>query len=517
MRRIREILRLHYECALSLRDIARACRVGVATAHQVIDRARLANITWPLGPDVTDAALEKVMYLPPAAAKTRPEPDWTKVHEDLRRHKGMTLRLAWIEYRREHPTGLGYTQFCSHYRTITKSTDVTMHQVHVGGERMTVDYAGPTVPIVNRVTGEIVQAVVFVATLDASGYTYCEASRSQDVADFVAAHERAFAYFDGLTAVVVPDNLKSAVTHPDYYDPELNRTYADFATHYGIAIVPARVRRPKDKAKVERHVLLVEQAVLAPLRDRRFFSVAQANAAIRPLMEAMNHRPFQKLDGCRHSLYLSVDKPALRPLPQRPYEFARWPKARVNVDYHIEVDHNYYSVPFSHARKEVEVRLTAAAVEVFLGGQRIASHQRMSGKGHYSTVVEHMPSAHRRYKERTPSRLVQDGGKIGPNTQAFMEAIVEHRRHPEQAYRALLGVLRLGKTYPADRVEAAANVCLESKMYTSKEMRLVLQNATDRVPKGRSANTDVARPSHENVRGGAYFASSAQPGGGEGC
>jgi transposase len=517
MRRILEVLRLHYELGRSQREIALATNVSRTAIAELLDRSRRAAVTWPLPPDMTESALEDILYPRAQAKGGRPEPDWNWVHAELRRHKGVTLRLLWLDYRREHPDGLGYSQFCAHYQEVQKALKVTMRQVHPGGERMTVDYAGVPVPIIDRSTGEIHPAQVFVASLDASNYVFCEATWTQKSEDFIASHVRAFEYIGGITEVVTPDNLKSGVKDPDFYDPELNPTYADFAAHYGVAVLPARVRRPRDKAAVENAVLQVERFVLAPLRNRQFFSLGEANAAIRPLREELNHRPFQKLEGSRHSLYLQVDKPALRPLPDTPFEFAHHRRVRVNLDYHVEVEHNFYSVPHRLAHRPVDVRITAQTVEVLDRGERVASHVRVHGKGHYSTVTEHMPAAHQRYKERTPSRLVAEGRQIGDKTAAFMGAIAEHRRHPEQGYRAMLGVLRLGRRYEAARMEAAAGVCLESGIYSSRGMRLVLENATDRVAAKEREAAEVKRGPHPNVRGGPYYAEGPKNGGAGEC
>lgn len=516
MRRILEALRLHHEFHRSQREIALATNVSRTAIAELLARATRAGVTWPLPEGLTESALEDILYPRPKAERGRPEPDWNWVHQELRRQKGVTLHLLWLEHRREHPDALAYSQFCAHYHEIQKALNVTMRQVHAGGERTTVDYAGVPVPIIDRATGEIHPAQVFVASLDASDYIFCEATWSQQAENFIASHERAFAYFGGVTEILTPDNLKSGVTDADYYDPELNRTYADFAAHYGVAVVPTRVRKPRDKAAVENAVQQVERAILAPLRNHQFFSLAEANVAITRLREQLNHRPFQKLEGSRHSLYLKVDKPALRPLPKTPFEFARWKRLRVNLDYHVEVDHNFYSVPHHLAHKPVEVRITAQTIEVLSRGERVASHARAHGKGHYSTVTEHMPAAHQRYKERTPSRLVAEGRQIGEKTAAFMQAIAEHRRHPEQGYRAMLGVLRLGRRYDTTRMEAAADVCLQSSIYSSRGMRLVLENATDRLPTEDRKAASVAREPHANVRGKAYYADGNGKGG-AGC
>ena len=503
MRSIREVARLHFEFGRSQNDIARSVNIGRATVQEMLRRFSKAGLTWPLPPDLSDSQLEDMLYPQEGGAKF-PEPDWRYVHRELRR-RGVTLRLLWEEYREEHRDGLGYTQYCTHYRDVTSQLQVTMRQVHPAGERMFVDYAGMTVPIVDPQSGEIREAQVFVATLAASGYTYAEATWTQGEEDFINAHVRSLTFFDGVPRVFTPDNLKAGVTGADYYEPELNAAYLELARHYGAVIIPTRVRKPKDKAKCERSVLLVEEGILAPLRNRQFLSLGQANAAMRPLLDKLNHRNFQRLEESRYSLYLAIDKPALRPLPDSAYEFAQWRKARVNIDYHVEMDRHFYSVPFVHAHKEVDVRASERTVEVFLKGERIASHRRLYGAQRYATLDEHMPSAHRRYKNRKPSQLVEEAREIGLSTAALAEAILQAKAHPEQGYRTLLGILRLGKSYPRERMEAAAQICLNMNMYSSKSLQLILRNGTDRLQAQGRETPDAGVGEHENVRGPGYF------------
>jgi len=513
MRSIREVARLQFEFGLSQHDIARSVNIGRTTVREMLVRFREAGLTWPLPSDLSDSQLEDLLYPQEGAAKF-PEPDWRYVYRELRR-RGVTLRLLWQEHREEHPDGLGYTQFCAHYRDLTRQLEVTMRQVHPAGERMFVDYAGMTVTIVDPASGEIREAQVFVATLAASGYSYVEATWTQSQEDFIGSHVRALGFFDGVPRVIEPDNLKAGVTQPDYYDPEINQSYAEFARHYGVVIIPARVRRPKDKAKCERTVLLVEQGILAPLRNHRFLGLGQANLAMRPLLDKLNHRNFQRLEESRHSLYLAIDKPALRPLPDSAYEFAHWQKARVNIDYHIEVDHHYYSVPFIHAHKETDVRLTERTVEVFLKGERIASHVRLRGPQRYATLDEHMPSAHRRYKNRKPSQLVEEARQIGLSSATLAEAILQAKAHPEQGYRTLLGILRLGRRYPRERMEAAAQICLTMHIYSSKGLQLILRNGTDRIQAQDRETPDAGVGDHENLRGPGYFGPDASASSGD--
>lgn len=376
MRKIIEVLRLRNEGQLSYRAIARAVGIGHNTARDYIQRAEAAGLSWPLPLGITGEELEARLFPgPPPAHIERPLPDWPQIGRELRR-KGMTLLLLWQEYKTIHPDGYQYSRFCQLFREWQSKVDVVMRQRHVFGEKLFVDYAGQTMPVTDPETGDVFEAQIFVATLGASNYTYCEATRTQALPDWICAHVRAFDYFGGAPQIVVCDNLKSGVAKTCRYEPELNPTYQDLATHYGVAVLPARSRRPRDKAKVEVAVQHVERRVLARLRSRTFFSLAELNEAMRPLLEEVNERPFQKLEGSRRSLFEEHEQPALRPLPEHPYIFATWHKRQVGPDYHVEADGHYYSVPHRYARDDVDVRVAEATVEVFRRGQRIASHVR---------------------------------------------------------------------------------------------------------------------------------------------
>ncbi|MEW6439287.1 MAG: IS21 family transposase, partial [Pseudomonadota bacterium] len=392
-----------------------------------------------------------------------------KIHRELRR-KGVTLQLLWQEYKQDHPDGYQYSQFCEHYRRWRRTIDITMRQEHRAGEKLFVDWAGQTVGVVDSATGEIRQAYIFVAVLGASNYTYAEASWTQDLASWIAAHTRAFEFFGGTPAIIVPDNLTTGVSRPCRYEPDINPAYHDLAQHYGTVVIPARVRKPKDKAKVENGVLQVSRSILAELRNRTFFSLSELNQAIREGLETLNYRPFQKLEGSRYSHYISLDRPALKPLPTERYEFAQWKKARVNIDYHIEVDANYYSVPYQLIRRQVDVRLTSTTVEVLYKGKRVASHGRLYDKGRYSTVFEHRPPAHQKYLQWTPERLINWANTIGPDTAQMVQTIMRRRPVPEQGFRSCLGLFRLGKRYSPERLEAACARALALGAYSYKSV-----------------------------------------------
>lgn len=424
MRKIKDVLRLH-AAGHSQQQISRSCGIARSTVGEYLQRACRAGISWPLPAPLDEADLEQRLF-PPAPVDTVPPrgaPDWAVVHRELRR-KGVTLWLLWQEYKAVHPEGYQYTWFCQQYRAWVAKTDVVMRRTHRAGETLFVDYAGQTVAVINRTTGEIHQAQIFVAVLGASNYTYLEATWSQGLEDWLMAHVRAFEFFGGVPASVVPDNLKSGVHRPHRYEPDLNPSYAELAAHYGVAVIPARVRAPRDKAKVEAGVLVVERWVLARLRHRTLFSLEELNHTLRQLLTDLNERAFKKLPGSRRQWFETLERPALQPLPAERYVFAQWKRARVNIDYHIDVDRHYYSVPYPLVRQEVEVRISAQVVEVFHRGQRVACHRRNPAAGHHTTVTAHMPKAHRDYAEWTPQRLIRWAEQTGAHTATLVERIL---------------------------------------------------------------------------------------------
>ena len=503
MRKIKETLRLHYEMGMSMRSIARSLSVSISTVSGLIRRAKALGLSWPLKEDMDDQSLEALLYPGNVErSRKRPEPDCDYIHQELSK-KGVTLQLLWFEYKQRHPDGYQYSQFCGRYKKWRGGLDIVMRQQHRAGEKMFVDYAGQTVKVTDPVTGKVSEAQVFIAVLGASSYTYAEASWSQDLPSWIGAHCRAFEFFEGVPEIVTPDNIKAGVKGPDRYEPDLNPAYQDLAVHYGTVVIPARPRRPRDKAKVESAVQVVERWILAKFRNRTFFSLYELNEAIRKELEVLNLRPFQKLEGSRRSLFERLDRPALKPLPTKRYEFVQWKKARVNLDYHIEVDKNYYSVPYAYIHKEVEVRLTVGTVEILCHGQRIASHRRAYGKGRFTTDVSHMPKAHQKHLDRTPSRLIEEAEAIGPETADLVKSILEHRPHPEQGYRSCLGILRLARRYPKERMEAAAKRALRSGVFSYRSLQSILDHGLDRVP--LEPRPQPPSISHANVRGPQYF------------
>lgn len=512
MRKIREILRLK-NCGYGHKKIAKSIGIGKGTAWDCLNRAKKANLSWPLSNDLTDEQLEKSLY--PSSQKVVKNADkqpgiikWDDIHKELKR-KGVTLMLLWGEYKEQHPQGLGYSQFCNLYRGWSKHLDVWMRQPHKAGEKLFVDYAGHTMPVVhNNETGEIKDAQIFVASLGASSLIYTEATWTQTLPDWIGSHVRAFEFFEGCPEIVVPDNLKSGVQKSHIYEPDINPTYQDMAIHYGVAIMPARSRSPKDKAKVENAVLQVERQVLARLRNRVFFSLPELNQAIRPLLNDLNNRPFQKIPGSRASHFQELEKPELKPLPAMRYEYAEWKKARAGSNYHIEIAKHYYSVPFSFAKKELQVRYDYKIIEVFHKSTRIASHVRSFVAYGYTTDPSHMPKNHQAQVEWTPERIIAWGKKTGPYTAEFLGAIMKSRNHPQQGFRACIGVLRLGKRYGEQRLEAACNRALSIGSYTFKSVESILKNNLDQSPLPPNSGPLDEKPvpdNHENVRGQNYF------------
>lgn len=504
MRRIREVLRLQ-AAGLSRRQIAKSCGIARSTVAEYLKRVETAGLSWPLPEVLDDTALEAKLFPPavPTPAEERAVPDWAEVNRELKR-KGVTLALLWDEYKAAHPEGYQYSWFCEHYRAWLGKVDVVMRQDHRAGEKLFVDYAGQTMAVVDRHTGEVRDAQLFVAVLGASNYTFAEATLSQTLPDWIGSHVRAFAYFNAAPAIVIPDNLKSGVYLAHRYEPEINATYAEMARHYGVAIVPTRTAKPRDKAKVENGVLVVERRILARLRNRTFFSLAELNSAIAELLEALNAAPFQKLSGSRKELFESLERPAMQPLPACAYEYAEWKKVRVNIDYHVAIDKHYYSVPYQLVKEQLDARITARTVELLHNGKRVASHRRSGQVGRHTTVTAHMPKAHRDYAEWTPQRLVCWAKETGRATAKLVEIILTSRPHPQHGFRACLGILRLGKRYGSSRLEAASRRALAIGACSYKSVESILKNGLDKKP---LPATTVESPAieHDNVRGPDYY------------
>jgi transposase len=505
MRRITEVLRLAAQ-GLSYRQISQSVGISASTAQNYLRRAQRAGVSWPLSDELDGPALEARLFQRGAEAYRpgRPEPDWLEVHRERKQGKHVTLQLLWLEYRQTHPDGWAYTQFCAHYHRWLERQDVVMRLEYPAGERLFVDFCGDTLPITDPETGELWQAQVFVAALAASGYLYVEATGTQELAAWLGAHVHAFEFYGAAPRIVVPDNLKAGVTKACWYDPELNPSYLELARHYGLAVLPTRPYHPRDKAAVEAAVQVTERWVLAPLRKRQFFSLGEANPAIAEQVAIVNGRRFRGQDLSRRALFDKLERAALRPLPPTAYEFALWKPAKVNIDYHVEFDTRYYSVPHRLVREAVEVRATAHVVEVFHRGRRVASHAREYGRRRFITDPDHMPAAHRAHLEWTPSKLVAWGSRIGPPVAELVEAILATRPHPEHGYRACLGLMRLVRRYGAERVSAACQRALATGGLSYSSVEAILKHGLDRVPVGEPASK-VVPIQHANLRGSAYY------------
>ena len=504
MRKIREVLRLTHELGLSVREVRAATGVGKTAVGEYVNRAKVIGITWPIPAEISDAELERLLFTPAGFHEGSPKslPDWAKVHEELKR-RGVTLMILWEEYRAANVDGHGYSRFCALYGEWRKRLAPTMRQTHVAGDKLFVDWAGDTVPIIDAMTGEVHEAHLFVAVLGASSYTYAEARWSETLPDWIGAHVNALDFIGGVPKAAVPDNLKAGITKPSRYEPGVNRTYQDLADHYGFVVLPARIRRPRDKAKVEAAVGIVSRFVRGKLRDRRFFSLSELNDAVRECVTEINAKVMKPLKRSRNELFVTLDWPALRELPRERYQYAEWKRCTVAPDSHVEVDDHYYSVPFTLLRETVDTRFTESTVEVFHKGKRIASHLRSRLAHKHTTIPEHMPSSHRRYAEWSPARLLREAEKIGPATVALFAAIMKAKPHPEQGFRSCLGILSLMKSYGAERIEAAATRGNDIGATTYGPIKSILQNGLD-----RPFNQNTPDPSpirHANIRGRSYY------------
>jgi len=506
--KIREVLRLHFEEKRSLREIGQSIGNSPSVVHSCLVRFQATGLSWPLEAEIDDAALQGRMYgsARPGGAGPLAQPDFQYVHKELRR-KGVTLYLLWQEYRYAHPEdGYQYSQFCELYNRWAKPLSAVLRQPHKAGDKTFVDWSGDGIELVDPLSGEVSEMPLFVAALGASTYAFAKAAPSRQAEHWIGMHEEMAQYFRGITAAVVPDNEKTGVKSPCLYDPELNPTYAAWARHYQTAVIPARPGKARDKAVVENAVLNAQRWILAALRNHSFFSLTEANQAIAEKLEEYNGRKLQKLDVTRRQLFESLDLPALKPLPLRRFEYFDWKRPTVQIDYHVVVEENYYSVPYRLIGKRVEVRWTAWTVEVFYQGSRVACHQRSYGKWQWVTDPEHRPPSHRAYLQWTPERIVSWASQTGPETATLVAQILSSRQHPEQGYRACLGVMRLGKRYGDARLEAACARALVLKSTSYKTVRSILEHGADRLPLVQASAPDQqALPFHDNIRGPDYY------------
>jgi transposase len=512
MRKIKEVLRLRYDLGLLQNEIARSCSIAQSSVHRYLERASAVGLRWPLPEDCDDRRLNELLFPVVSTGGSPPvrEPvDFAKIHLELQSNKHVTLQLLWEEYRQSQPAGYRYSRFCELYQRWRRKQDVVLRQDHRAGEKTFVDWAGATIPIHDRETGAVQPASLFVAVLGASSYTFARATLNQDLSHWIECHVLAFEFFQGTSKLIVPDNPRTGVTRACRYEPDLNRTYLEMAQFYGVAIMPARPYKARDKAKVEAAVLLSERWLIAVLRHDKFFSLADLNQAIAKLLERLNQRPFRKREGSRSSLYAALDRPALQPLPAERYVLAEWKTVRVNIDYHIEVDRHYYSVPYSLVGEQLEARSTSHTVEIFHRGKRVTSHVRHFTAYHHTTVREHMPKSHQAHLEWTPSRLIHWGESVGEATAQVIRAILDRKPHPEMGYRACLGIQSLARAYSNSRLEAACRRALEAQVYSYPSLKSILKRGLDR-QLSLTPEAERSGPKHENLRGGDYYQSPSK-------
>ena len=509
MRRILDVLRYHFDKQLGQREIARTLHLSQSTVHHYLNLFEKSGLNWPLPENMPEAQLEKALFQNSAKpAANRPTvPDFLHIEQELQQHRNLTLQLLWEEYRQQHSGGYCYSRFCVQYRQWKRSRDLVMRQNHRAGEKLFVDWAGDTIPIYDRCGGPTLQAPLFVAALGASSYTYAELCATQQLDDWLTAHIHALEFLQGVPELVIPDNTKTGVIKPCRYDPDLNPTYQEFALHYGFGVVPARPYKARDKAVVEVAVQVAQRWIVAALRHRRFFSLQDGNQAVRELLTKLNQRPFRKREGSRASIFAAVDQPALKPLPAERYDMSQWSRARVNIDYHIAFDGNFYSVPYALVGKEVDVRSMPLIVEIFHQRERVASHTRMDGSNNAQTLNAHRPPSHQAYLEWTPQRLIEWAAKMGTNTSLLVEQMLANYPHPHMGFRSCLGVIRLAKQYSPERMEAAAARALATGACRYRSVKSILANGLDQQPlPGSEPETPSSSGSpHDNIRGAEYF------------
>jgi transposase len=503
MRKLSEVLRLRLGKKLSVRQISLSCDLARSTVADYLGRARVAGFGWPLPEGMDEDRLGVLLFPIRPGGMQRSAPDMAYIHREMKRPH-LTLQLLWEEYRSHTPDGYGYSQYCKNYHDWAGKQAISLRQEHRAGEKLFIDFAGDTIPIHDQLTGEVRRGHLFVAVLGCSNYTYAEVTATEKLEDWIGAIMRALEFFGGVPNIVVPDNAKALVSSPCWYDPDINLTFHDLAEHCGFAALPTRPGKPRDKAKVEVGVLIAERWIMARLRDQRFFSLGEVNEAVRSLLTRMNEHPFKKLPGCRKALFEQLERPVLKPLPAQGYEMAWWKKVVVNIDYHVEVDGHYYSVPYTLIRQELMARYTRSGVELFYKSRRVAAHVRSYQKGRHTTIPEHRPPAHAKYLEWTPERIISWAGTVGPNCGEAARHLMAERKIPEQAFRPCLGLIRLGKRYGNDRVDRACSRALKMNIVGYRHIESMLKTGRDRIPMADETQ-DHPVVAHDNLRGAGYY------------
>ncbi len=500
---IREILRLT-SAGLNQRQIAQSCRVARSTVQDYQRRARAAGLEYEAAREQPDDELQRLLGKRQSRKERKPcDIDYELIGEELPK-KGVTLMLLWQEQVLRAGKDLSYAEFCRRVRAWSMKTNYVMRQRHTPGEKLFVDYSGLKIRYIDRITGEERSAEIFVGALGASSYTYAEATADQCLFSWLGSHQRAFEYFGGVSAAVIPDNLKSAVKQAWWYEPEINRSYQDFAQYYDVAVLPTRTEAPRDKGKVEKAVQEVERWIIAPLRNRTFVNIAEINEAIKPLLAELNAKQMRDYGASRRELFERLDKPALKPLPARPYEFAQWKKARVNIDYHLEFEKHWYSVPYYHVRQEVWLKATEHRLEVFQNNQRVALHLRSKQAYGYTTLPEHMPPEHAAVRSWSAEKFTAWSKGIGPQTHMFVERLLTSKPHREQAFRAILGLQRLCEKYTPLRIEAACTRANHFKLLALRNIRSILEKDWDKTPLTEASEEQIVHQ-HANLRGQETF------------
>ncbi len=506
MRQLREVLRLRLHAQLSLRQIRDSLKLSLGAIQKVISKADELSLTWDAIEKLNDQQLIQQFYSTPDTRQSSKFqlPDWIDLYQELKR-KGTTKYLLWEEYCQQYPDQhYSYSQYCILYQRWLKKQRRSMRQTHKAGEKLFVDYAGQTVPIVSNVTGEIKTAQIFVAVLGASNYTFCEATWSQKLPDWINSHVRAFDFIGGVPTIVVPDNLKSAVTKACRYDPELNPSYQQLAAHYGTALVPARPLKPKDKAKAEVGVQIIERWILARLRHHTFFSLGELNVCIKALLKEVNTKPFKQLKGTRQQWFDSIDRPALLPLPKQSYQYTDITTVKVNIDYHVQYEDHFYSIPHHLVGEAIELHAKEYIIELYFHNQRITSHARKYYSG-MTTVSEHMPVKHEKHHKWTPGRLMNWAKDIGDEVLLWVKTVLNQRQHPEQAYRVCLGLLNLSRSYPAERLNKACLIANKNSLYKLKHIKDILLSNQDQLLPENKESLPTLPQAHENIRGPESF------------
>ena len=506
MRQLREILRLRLHADLSMRQIRDSLRLSLGAVQKVVSKADELGLDWNAIEELDEQQLASAIY-PESDTRASSQlelPDWREIYRELK-GKGVTKHLLWEEYTQQYPNrSYSYPQYCFLYKGWLKKQKRSMRQIHKAGDKLFVDYAGQTVPIVNGDTGEVRFAQIFVAVLGASNYTFCEATWSQSLPDWLGSHARAIEFIGGVPKLIVPDNLKSGVTKACRYDPDLNPSYQQLGAHYGTAIMPARPRKPQDKAKAEVGVQIIERWVLARLRHHTFFSLGELNRCIRALLIDVNNKPFKQLKGSRQQWFESLDKPALMPLPKHPYQYTDIKTVKLNVDYHIQYDQHLYSVPHQLVGEKLELHAKDQLIEIYFHNKRVTSHARKYYPG-MTTDPAHMPVKHEKHHQWTPGRLMNWAKDLGDEVLLWVQALLKQKQHEEQAYRVCLGLLNLSRTYPAKRINNACAIANQHKLYRLKQIKSILQSNQDQLLPESKEQLSLLPQSHENIRGPENF------------